>query len=244
MTTNQLVEIQDDEKNVKLRCPICKKLGYIKIVGNSQVKSNGLITVNVSKDLICEHTFIAYIDGNLVARDCVVADFCVDSNDISPNQEIKKVEEEQENLIDASIIKYNIPLPTLAYILKAVFYKKKIALVLEETYLYDKILNFFTFITQDNFKIDISIMSKDDYTPYINLIDDYIVLDRISIIRDKNKILNSKNLLKEKKIIAKFIDERDSIMSAIILKNELNKIYSYVTKIVEIISYKSQEQQK
>ncbi|MFX1394960.1 MAG: hypothetical protein ACFFAH_15510, partial [Promethearchaeota archaeon] len=61
---------------VQINCPICSKTGSIEISHNILKDSlRGLLAINIAKDIICSHSFIAYIDKNLNVRDYFVADF-------------------------------------------------------------------------------------------------------------------------------------------------------------------------
>ena len=52
---------------IEIRCPKCSKRNKIE-VSEEEVKNTtrGLYAVNVSEGIICEHSFVAYLDKNLV----------------------------------------------------------------------------------------------------------------------------------------------------------------------------------
>jgi len=222
-------------KKVELQCPICMKLGYLSISSNYINKAErGMFAVEISKGLICEHAFIAYIDRNLIVRDSFTADFQVDSSN-GFNPQIPWIDQVSKKTLNLDLIKMNLTLPTLSYILKAIFFRKKMILIFEDSFLYDHILNFLNYITRDSFTIDVSIMAKQDYIPHMNLVNDYIVLERNKIIRAKNNILDNKNLVEERRIVQKFLNEYNMILSLITIKNEISKVYIYSRKIIKYI---------
>ena len=225
---------------VDVRCPICKKLGRIKLNSNNRKTSGrGLFAVDVLKGIVCEHAFITYIDRNFMVRDTFTADFLVSVPE-NNNQQYHEIENVNKEFLDISLIKLNIPKVTLAYMLKAMFYKKKIAFILEDCSLYDHILNFFRYLTKNSFIIDISMMSIEDYTPYINLTEDYVVINQDKVIRDKNHILIIKKNSEEMRMAENFLSEKNLITSSIVLKNEITKAYIYSLKIVEYLeNYKN-----
>ncbi|HEY0087334.1 MAG TPA: hypothetical protein VGB37_00730, partial [Candidatus Lokiarchaeia archaeon] len=95
---------------VEIRCPACNKRGVIKVSDNLVNKSaRGITAINVAENLVCEHSFVAYIDKNMEVRDCFVCDFKL----ILPKIEIEK---EKKEIIpkdfDIDILKYNL-IPSL-----------------------------------------------------------------------------------------------------------------------------------
>ncbi|MFX1339187.1 MAG: hypothetical protein ACFFDK_11310 [Promethearchaeota archaeon] len=56
--------------NILVRCPSCSGNGYIDVAEeNLKDVKRGLLAVNIPSDIICTHSFIVYIDKNLVIRD-------------------------------------------------------------------------------------------------------------------------------------------------------------------------------
>ena len=78
---------------VEIRCPICSKWEKIEIADDATEKiSKGLIAINIAAGMVCEHSFIAYVDKNLTVRDCLVADFKIELPESTPTDEPVKVE--------------------------------------------------------------------------------------------------------------------------------------------------------
>jgi len=227
---------------IKIRCPSCGKWGDIEISEESiKSVSRGLLSVNVMANTICPDSFIAYVDKNLKVREYFVADFQIELPEAifeKPNIEKRILIEE---LLDLDLIKLNIPAPVLSYILRGIFFKQKIALVLEEEFLKIHITTFFKYITQDTFKSEISIISKDDYINNKKEFKDYLVFDNTGIINDKNKIINPKKIPIERRIIHQFLLESDKNLSFILLRNEMQKAFElskYIVNYFDIIEDK------
>ena len=87
---------------VKINCPVCSKYGIIEVEENIIINSKrGVAAVNVSSDLVCEHSFIAYIDKNFNVRDSFISDFTVDLPEMDTVQQIDmdKIPGKDETLI-------------------------------------------------------------------------------------------------------------------------------------------------
>ena len=69
----------------EIRCPTCDNVGKLEIAEDSiKNVSRGLLAVNVAPHIICEHSFIVYIDKNLQVRDYFVADFHIELPKFNP----------------------------------------------------------------------------------------------------------------------------------------------------------------
>ncbi len=97
-------------KKVELQCPICMKYGYLSISKDYIHKAErGLFAVEISKGLICEHAFIAYIDRNLIVRDSFTADFQVDSS-YGFKPQIPWIDQVSKKTLNVDLIKMNLTL--------------------------------------------------------------------------------------------------------------------------------------
>ena len=215
---------------LEIRCPSCSKRGNIE-VSEEAIKSatRGLYAVNISEGIVCEHSFIVYVDKNCVVRDCYMADFQIDLPSTFPEQKI------EEDLIpvegvDVSLIKINLTSSLIAYVIRAIFYRKEIVILSNQNYLYEDILKFFEYITQNSFKSKISIIPKEEFK--LKDFNNPIVVRGREIIYDKDKIIDSKKLRVERTFVQKFLDEYDLTSSIIILKNELQRAYRLSETIV------------
>ncbi|MFX0059736.1 MAG: hypothetical protein ACFE8J_15675 [Candidatus Heimdallarchaeota archaeon] len=216
-----------------IRCPSCAKRGDIEI-SDEAIKgtTRGLYAVNITEGIVCEHSFVAYVDKNCVVRDCYMADFQIDLPTAFPEQ---KVEEELTPVedVDVSLIKLNLTSSLLAYVIRAIIYKQHIVIISNQKYLYNDIINFFEYITQNTFNTNISIISKEEYKS--KKFGKSIAVQGREIIQDKERIIDPKKIRVERTFVQKFLDEYDLTSSIIILKNELQRAYRLSETIVDII---------
>lgn len=219
---------------LEIRCPSCSKRGNID-VAEDDVKNTtrGLYAVNITQGIVCEHSFVAYVDKNLTVRDSYIADFQIELPETYLDQQIDEKAITPAEGIDVSLIKLNLTASILAYLIKAILYKKKVALIFELDYMYDDIVNFFKYVTQNSFGVDISVLPKANYNPieYEN----HIVIWNREILKDDQNIIDPKKLRVERTIVQKFLNEYNPMSSLIILKNEIQKAYELSKSIAEIV---------
>lgn len=112
--------------NLEVRCPNCSNRGKIE-VSEEKIKhtTRGLYAVNVSENIVCDHSFVVYVDKNLVVRDSFMADFQIDMPPPISRQEIDKDISSLMQSIDVSLLRINMTASVLAYFLKAIVRKKK-----------------------------------------------------------------------------------------------------------------------
>jgi len=217
---------------VEIYCPKCSKKGKLELEENLLKESKrGISAINVAEDLICEHSFIAYIDKNLNVRDCFITDFKIDI----PQIELEPIKAEKipgQEIVDVYLLTLNLLPSFLSNILRACFFKKRILIINDFSLLNPHILNFFKFIFQDTFDIDISLKQGTYYKKEKKKYKDYIVIDKDTIIRDKEKILSPKSNRIEKSIVQNFFAEKEPNVSLLLLKNEVLKAYK-LSKDVE-----------
>lgn len=221
---------------ILIQCPSCSKKGFIEISeGNLKDTSRSLLAVNIKENLICVHSFIAYIDNNMSVRDYFVADLQVEIPEIVPLKEIEDHAIPGLDIIDPFLIKINLSATLLTYIIKSIFYKQKVAIILDDlryrSRLKDDILNFFEYLTKDYFDTDISIILQKELKNDKRKFKDYMVFEGNTIHRNLKKIINPKNIKIEKLIVNKFLTETDSTPGLIILKNEIHKAYELAQTI-------------
>jgi hypothetical protein len=219
---------------LEIRCPSCSGRGFIE-VAEDEVKSSsrGLFAVNVTEGIICEHSFVAYVDKNLIVRDTFMADFQIDLPDSISEQEF--VSEKSKNLegIDLSLIKLNITASQLSFLIRAIILKKRILIISDHEYMFEDIRNFFTYITDNSFENNVEIISELDYKP--ENFSEHILLRGKDILKDDYNILDPKKLGVERNIVQKFLNEYDPDSSIIFLKNELKKAFKLSKSVVEYV---------
>lgn len=219
---------------VKINCPICNKFGRIEVEENIIKNSKrGIAAVNVTSDLVCEHSFIAYIDRNFTLRDSFVSDFTIELPDIEPKQKFDMTLSTELENIDIYLITINIPALTLAYLLKCGFYGKKLLYISNIETVQKYLFNFYRYIFKDTFNIDLTTMSREDYNKSKKRYKDYLIIDHNRILQDKENILKPKEINIEKVIIQKFLAEQEDNSSLIMIKNEIIKAFELSKEIIE-----------
>ncbi len=222
---------------LEVRCPICAKWEIVEILDDATKNvKKGLLAVNISPGMICEHSFIAYVDKNLVVRDCFIADFKIEASEAEIDQEGSDLALPGTESIKFDLIRRNIPEKLMAMIFKAIFLGKKVILISEDQFLYNHVINFFRYALQDLFNIDLSSMSKERYKKTKNDYEDYIIFKKSNVLHDKNKIIDSKKFIVEKKISQKLFAEYDLTTGLIILRNEIQKAFEYSKTLAEFIT--------
>lgn len=222
---------------VQLRCPECEKNGYIE-VSKQELKnvSRGLLAVNISEEIICKHSFVAYLDKNLNVRDCFIADFHIEIPEMVSTEAVEAEEISKADKIDLVLIKLNMPASLIAYLLKGILLGQKILILNDQNYLYDHIREFINYITQNSFNTNFKIIPREEYINNKKQYKNYIILERNEIVNDKEEVLSEKKLNVERTVVEKFLAETDERSSLIVLKNEIQKAYTLADKIIEFIN--------
>ncbi|MHA1255884.1 MAG: hypothetical protein ACTSPS_09840, partial [Promethearchaeota archaeon] len=197
--------------------------------------TKGLLAINISPDIICPHSFVAYLDKNLKIRDYFMADFKIQLPEISSMEKVSAANEPQKKIIDVDLIRFNIPAIQLTYIIKSIFSNQKIVLIFDQEFLYDHIHNFFKYITKGSFEPDISIISKEMYNNEKKKYKESMVFESYNMLNNPKKIINTKDLDIEKQLVSRFLTEKELHYSYVILKNEIQKIAELSRKIKEFI---------
>ncbi len=220
--------------NLEVRCPSCSKRGKIE-VSEEKVKNTtrGLYAVNVSENIVCDHSFVVYVDKNLSVRDSFMADFQIDLPAPASKQEIDKDLSSLSESIDVALLRMNFTASVLAYFLKAIIRRKKIILLSEKEFLYEHFSNFIKYICSESFDVKYEIMLLNDYdnTQHGN----HVVIKGNEVMKDDDKIFSSKQIKVERTIIQTFLNESDPIAGMILLKNELKRIYQLSETILDMI---------
>ncbi|MBY8983923.1 MAG: hypothetical protein KGD65_02540 [Candidatus Lokiarchaeota archaeon] len=227
---------------LEIRCPICSKWDKIEILdGAVKNVKKGLLAVNITPGMICDHSFIAYVDNNLTVRECFIVDFKIEAPEveISQKEDDKALPEAEQIRFD--LIKLNLPEKSMIFIFNAIFFGKKIIILSEDQFLYNHIINFFRNAMQDLFKFGLLIMSEESYKKVKVKYEDYIVFKKSNIIHGKSKLFQYKKLNVEKSITQKFLAEYEPTTGFIILRNEIQKAYEFSKELAEFISDNQKE---
>jgi hypothetical protein len=221
---------------IEIRCPSCSQVGYINVSEDAMKNvSRGLLAVNIAEHTICSHSFITYIDKNLNVRDYFVADFQIEIPDIAPPEDLEELDKRipGRDIIDIDLIKLNLPAILITYVIKSIFSKEKVKIISDQEFLHNHIINFFKYINQDSFDIDVSIITGEDYKANKKKYKDSMIFKSTQIIQNIKKRIDPKKLKVEKEIVNRFLTEPELGYSYIVLKNEVYKAYKLTQSIVE-----------
>lgn len=218
---------------VEIRCPICSTTKKIEISTKELEKiQRGLLAINIPKSVVCEHNFVAYIDSNFHVRNYCTTDFEIlvpdDQSEIqTPDIPIHK--------IDPLLLKINLTPSILSYILRGIFSKQKIIIVSDKEFLIPYLTNFFEYIMENSFEMDLSITLEQNYIDSSKNCEEALIFYGNKIITNESsdKILSEISI--EEAIVEKFMSEKDLQTGLIILKNEIRKAYHISQDFIDII---------
>ncbi|MFX1418031.1 MAG: hypothetical protein ACFE9N_03820 [Promethearchaeota archaeon] len=221
---------------IEIHCPVCTHWKIIEISDDvTKNVSKGLLAINIATGMICEHSFIAYVDKNLIVRDCLVADFKIEISTSDTTEETKEKISPETDTIKFDLIKLNIPDMLMTFVFRTIFNGKKAVILSDQEFLFNHLLNFFKYVMENSFNFDINILPDIEYKKNKNKYKNYLVFKKREIIRDDEKLINPKSLEIEKSIVDKFFSEYDLMAGLIILKNEVNKAYKFAKTIADFI---------
>ena len=220
---------------VQVSCPYCSSKGYISVLEDELTNAKrGLLTINVSS--ICVHTFFVYVDKNLNIRDYFKADFQLENLKTNKNEEIKNKEFSKKDLLEFDLIKENINSLLLSYAIKSILLRKKVLIIIRKSYFKELIVNFFHYLTQDTFNIDISLLSKEKYKNEKEKYQNYMVLEQREILNNVDNLIDPTDLTIEKQIVRNFLFESNLMESLNNLKSEMLQFYNLSKSITEFIN--------
>ncbi len=221
-------------KKIEVRCPSCSSRGFIEVSEEEIEKAKrGVFAVNLAEGIICEHSFVAYIDKNFMVRDTFMADFQLELPEIIPEKSIEPKDSAQLDSINVSSIKLNLSASLIAYVIRAILHKRKIVLIFDQLFMFDDVQRFFDYITRNSFETELVVISEDQYNS--ESYKDFIVFNRKDIIKDDDGIINVKKLGIERALVQKFFEEYEPRPSLIYLQNGLLKAYQLSETIVDIV---------
>lgn len=220
---------------VEISCPVCSKFGIIEVEENIVANSKkGIAAVKISTDLVCEHSFIAYIDKNFHVRDSFISDFTVELPEMETTQKIDMDKVPSKDLIDTYLIRINVHAHIITYLLRCCFNDKKVIYINNVETVKKHLTNLFNYIFKDTFNITVLIIDREEYREDKKKYKDFVVINTNNkVIQDKDKIINEKNLKIENVITQKFLSEDYPKSSLIILKNEIIKAFELSNEIIK-----------
>ena len=222
-------------KKLEVRCPSCSSRGYIEISEKEVEKAaRGVFAVNVSEGIACEHSFVAYIDKNLTVRDTFIADFQLELPEITVPPVKEPEMSSQLESIDVSLIKLNLTATLLVNIIRAIFFKKSVLILTDQSFMVDQIYNFLDYIMKNSYETSIRVKSEEEYQS--KSFKDDIILKNNKILQDYDDVLNPKKISIERLLVRKFIEEYEPIPSLIILHESIQKTYELSETIVKRVN--------
>lgn len=229
---------------VKIHCPICNKSGQIEVDDTLLEKSKkGIIAVNIDSSIICDHSFVSYVDKNFKVRDSFVSDFKIDL----PNIELQDKNRFNSNInldkIDLDLIISNITTVELVSILKGVFSKQNVLLLNDSEVISKYLPKILEFIFENSFNYNFTILNRLEYIRYKYNFDNYEVIEYDEIFDEKKKKKIMKNTKIENIMIKKFLSEKYPISGLIILRSEILKAFELSNTIVEILQNHSEREE-
>ncbi len=221
---------------INVKCPKCSKEGNFEVDTDIITQSsNGITSILIKNNIICNHSIFVYVDTNGIVRECFLADFTVKLPEIDVINKIELNMVPSKEQSDIYLLTMNFNPIFFARIIRSCFLNQKTLIINDLEFLNKHIYNFFEYLFQDNFSIDIKISNRSDYRKQKKLYNEYFIIDSNRIIQDISKIFKKTSLKVENKIVQKFIEEPDSISSLIILKNEIVKVFEISQKLIILL---------
>ena len=223
--------------DVEIICPVCRTKKSINIPARIIDKSKQLTSILIPIGRICDHAFIPFVDKQFKVRGYQKLDVLLD--DIEPKPEY--FEGLKPENIDIIEIKMNIKPELIIYAIRGCFFKKKVLIVIDNNlkYLKSTIFDFFDYIFQKSFDVDVLIQNKDDFKRHKKVYNDYMILSGKEIVGKTKKLINISELKSEENIVKEFYMEGDSISGLRNLKDKLRQTYALTYKLIEF--YNKQE---
>ncbi|MHA1726595.1 MAG: hypothetical protein ACTSXH_17450 [Promethearchaeota archaeon] len=224
--------------NVQVRCPSCSKQGKIEISEESLKNvSRGLLAVNIAKGIICEHSFVAYIDKNMQVRDYFTADFQIELPSIeSIAEEVRRKIPPREQL-DVDLIKMYMSPSLLLPLIHMIFMKKNLVIILKDSFIEKHLQAFHEFITENTFEFNFTYISGDDYRQKKDEYKGRCILKGKDVLNEKGELVDTSKWSVERRMIQKFYEETDPDTCLIILKNEIKKIHELAKSLIDFIDH-------
>ena len=179
----------------------------------------------------------------MTVRDCFITDFKIDTPEYELEHKLIEADIPSLDNIDVYLITVNINALWLTFLLRGVFYKKKLLILNNMETIHNHLSKFFKFIFQNSFELNISLETRDNYNKDKKKYKDYIVIDDNEVLNDKNNIMKPKNINIERTIVQMFLGEQDTKSSLILIRNEIQKVFTLSQEIITLNkSFKENEE--
>jgi len=236
----------NDLKRIQIICPQCGAAGFVHVSKSLiQNSTRGVSTINIPKNQVCEHNFIAYVDKNFAVRDYFVADVSLEDLAVATEGGNSQASSSKKKIAitesDYHQIRGIIGRKLFTYILHAIFLNSPLHLIYEKTEFFDQIVGVFEAITANAFEISLSIGTFRDYMTNKTDYNGVIVLDVASemVLEDEIGILKMKKYITESEMIDKSFKQSNPTTSFIVMKNEIQKLYSLANIVKLMLQEKS-----
>jgi hypothetical protein len=218
-----------------VKCPICNLERKIEIPTNIVNKTSHLSAVLIPKNIVCEHTFHAFVDKNLTVRGYQKTDF-----ELPIGFEEQRIDENlilESDLVYFETLKWNISPNNLKYLIRGIIFKKNTVFVIPDSKedLVEILEKVFNFMFKDTFKHDITIIKKSIYKKMKKDFKNNTIIGWKKILNDKENIMNENEMEVEEKIVQSFYRKASKYEYITDLEHEIRKIFKISKLIVEII---------
>ena len=229
---------------VRVICPDCQKIGFIKVDENIIEESvRGITAIEVEESIVCDHSIMVYLDKNGDVRDIFTTDFRIKLPQIVIDQGKADLIDNKLKQIDSYLVIINLSALTLTRIIHCLLLKKKVALIHDVDIIGEHLINLLNYIFKDAFEIDFTFTDFQSYKKNKKNFKDHVIFIESKEIIDKKKVLFNKKMKIEKSIIQQFLAGRDSMTALIIFKNEilkLNRLSQEINELNKIYSHKGE----
>ncbi|TXT64487.1 MAG: hypothetical protein BAJALOKI1v1_560018 [Promethearchaeota archaeon] len=143
----------------------------------------------------------------------------------------------ESELNDFENLKWNISPENLQYIFRAIMFNKPTVFVIPDSRndLKGVIERAINFLFNGTFKHNLTILLKSNYKKIKNDFKNYVVIGWKKILRDKDKIMNEKDMEVEEKVVREFFRTASKTDAIINLEYEIRNLYKIGKKVIKIV---------
>lgn len=225
-------KIESEEwEDVEIICPNCHIKKIINIPKRIIDNSKQLTSIFIPAGRICDHAFIPFIDKQFKVRGYQKLDALLD--EIEPKTE--PLEELIPEDIDIIEIKMNLKPEMVIYAIHGCIFREKVVIIIENNikYLKETILDFFDYIFQKSFDIDVIILTKDKFKKNKKFYTNHLIIAGKNIVGKTKGLVNIDELKMEEEYVRGFYMEADSISGLRNLRDKLRQTYALTYKLIE-----------
>ena len=94
----------DLDKSVLLICPICKIKKQVNIPKSIISEAKQLTSISISKDIVCEHHFQAFVDKNFIVRGYQKVDYQLETKLNNKESQLSNISKESDDELFNNLI--------------------------------------------------------------------------------------------------------------------------------------------